>query len=171
MSDVQKSDKTVTAGAVRTEEGAVERPAGDAPPAPVRFDTKVVVVLSDDLAAWQELNVTAFLMSGIATSAPDLVGEPYRDADGVEYLPMLREPVMVMSASGERLARARAKASARADVALALYTRELFETGHDAANRAQVAGVASADLDLVGIAVRGPRNAVDRIVKGARFHA
>jgi hypothetical protein len=110
MSEVQKSDKTVTAGAVRTEEGAVERPAGDAPPAPVRFDTKVVVVLSDDLAAWQELNVTAFLMSGIATSAPDLVGEPYRDADGVEYLPMLREPVMVMSASGERLARARAKA-------------------------------------------------------------
>ncbi len=142
----------------------------DASPAPL-FDTKVVVLLSDDLAPWQELNVTAFVMSGIATSAPDLVGEPYRDADGTTYLPMLRQPVMVMTADAETLARARAKAAARDDVALALYTRELFTTSHDAANRAAVAAVPAADLDLVGIALRGPRNAVDRIAKGARFHA
>jgi hypothetical protein len=142
----------------------------DASPAPL-FDTKVVVLLADDLAPWQELNVTAFVMSGIATSAPDLVGEPYRDADGTTYLPMLRQPVMVMTADAETLARARAKAAARDDVALALYTRELFTTSHDAANRAAVAAVPAADLDLVGIALRGPRNAVDRIAKGARFHA
>lgn len=30
--------------------------------------------------------------------------EPYRDADGVEYIPMPREPVMVMSGTGELLA-------------------------------------------------------------------
>ncbi|KQT74537.1 MULTISPECIES: DUF2000 domain-containing protein [unclassified Microbacterium] len=141
-----------------------------ASPAPL-FDTKVVVVLADDLTAWQELNVTAFLASGIATSAPDLVGEPYRDADGTDYLPMLRQPVMVLTADAGLLGRARAKAAARDDIALAIYTRELFTTSHDAANRAAVAGVAAADLDLVGIAVRGPRNAVDRIVKGAVFHA
>lgn len=137
---------------------------------PTRFETKVVVVLAEGLAAWQELNVTAFLMSGIATSAPDLVGEPYRDADGAEYLPMLREPVLVLSASTDLLRKARTKAASREDVALAVYTRELFSTHHDEANRAAVAAVGSADLDLVGIAVRGPRNAVDRVVKGARFH-
>lgn len=141
-----------------------------ASPAP-QFDTKVVVVLADDLSAWQELNVTAFLASGIATSAPDLVGEPYRDADGTDYLPMLRQPVMVLTADAALLGRARAKAAARDDIALAIYTRELFTTSHDAANRAAVAGVGAADLDLVGIAVRGPRNAVDRVVKGAVFHA
>ncbi|KQR89418.1 DUF2000 domain-containing protein [Microbacterium sp. Leaf179] len=141
-----------------------------ASPAPL-FDTKVVVVLADDLTAWQELNVTAFLASGIATSAPDLVGEPYRDADGTDYLPMLRQPVMVLTADAGLLGRARAKAAARDDIALAIYTRDLFTTSHDVANRAAVAGVAAADLDLVGIAVRGPRNAVDRIVKGAVFHA
>lgn len=141
-----------------------------ASPAP-QFDTKVVVVLADDLSAWQELNVTAFLASGIATSVPDLVGEPYRDADGTDYLPMLRQPVMVLTADAALLGRARAKAAARDDIALAIYTRELFTTSHDAANRAAVAGVGAADLDLVGIAVRGPRNAVDRIVKGAVFHA
>lgn len=142
----------------------------DAPAVP-RFDTKVVVVLRDDLAAWQELNVTAFLMSGIATSAPGLVGEPYRDADGSTYLPMLRQPVMVLSADGALLRSARSKAAARDDVALAVYTRELFSTTHDDANRAAVAAVSADDLDLVGIALRGPKNAVDRLVKGAAFHA
>ncbi|MFF2050945.1 DUF2000 family protein [Leifsonia sp. NPDC058194] len=138
------------------------------PDAP-RFDTKIVVLLSDGLAAWQELNVTAFLVSGVATSAPDLVGEPYRDADGARYLPMLRQPVVVMTADRELLRTARDRAEARG-VDTAVYTRELFATGHDAANRAAVSAVATADLDLVGIAVRGPRNAVDRIAKGARLH-
>ncbi|MCM3500420.1 DUF2000 domain-containing protein [Microbacterium sp. P26] len=135
------------------------------------FDTKVIVMLRDDLAPWQKLNVTAFLMSGIATSAPDLVGEPYLDADGTTYLPMLRQPVIVLSGDAETLTKARAKAAARDDVALAVYTRELFATSHDAANRAAVAAVAASDLDLVGIAMRGPRNAVDRMAKGATAHA
>lgn len=145
-------------------------PSADSPTAPPRFDTKVAVLLNDDLAAWQELNVTAFLMSGIAVSAPGLTGENYRDADGTDYLPMLRQPVLVMTGDRDLLRSARARAVARDDIALAIYTRELFATGHDDANRAAVAAVGSADLDLVGIALRGPRNAVDRLLKGARLH-
>lgn len=140
-----------------------------APDAPVRFDTKVVVVLRDDLLPWQELNVTAFLMSAIATSAPGLVGEPYRDLDGNEYLPMLRQPVVVMTADADILRAARERAGSRG-IPVAVYTRELFTTGHDAANRAAVAAVPAAGLDLVGIGLRGPRNAVDRVVKGAWMH-
>lgn len=135
-----------------------------------RFDTKVVVVLGEGLAAWQELNVTAFLISGIATSSPGLIGAPYIDGDRNQYLPMLREPVLILNAALELLRRARARAVARDDVALAIYTRSLFTTGHDDANRAEVAAVAAEDLELVGIGLRGPRNVVDRIVKGARFH-
>ena len=37
--------------------------------APV-FDTKIAVVLRDDLAVWQKTNVTAFLVSGIAGTEP-----------------------------------------------------------------------------------------------------
>ncbi|MBD3777717.1 DUF2000 family protein [Cellulomonas hominis] len=142
----------------------------NAEPTPVRFDTKVVVVLRDDLLPWQELNVTAFLMSGVATSAPDLTGEPYRDAEGNDYLPMLRQPVLVLSASADTLAAAAARARGR-DVPVAIYTQQLFSTGHDEANRAAVASVPADALDLVGIGLRGPRNVVDRIVKGARMHS
>ena len=134
-----------------------------------RFDTKVVVLLREDLMPWQELNVTAFLMSGITTSAPNLTGEKYVDADGNEYLPMLRQPVLVMTASAELLASARSKALGRG-IPVAVYTEELFSTGHDSANRAQVAAVSAVELNLVGIALRGPKNAVDRVVKGAVMH-
>lgn len=42
----------------------------------MEFDTKIKVILRNDLEAWQELNVTAFLMSGIA-GTQDIIGEPY----------------------------------------------------------------------------------------------
>jgi hypothetical protein len=41
---------------------------------------------------------------------------------------------------------------------------------HDEANRAAVAGVATQDLDLVGIAFRAERKTADKIVDRPRFH-
>ena len=134
-----------------------------------RFDTRIALILEENLLPWQELNVTAFLSSGITAGEAGLTGEPYEDADGTRYLAMLREPVMVLVADGETLARIRERAIGR-ELSTAIYTRELFSTGHDGANRAAVAAVRTADLDLVGVGLRGPRNVVDRIVKGTRKH-
>jgi hypothetical protein len=136
----------------------------------VHFDTKIAVVLRDDLAAWQKANVTAFLVSGIAGTVPGMVGEPYRDASGNEYLPMFVQPVLVYQADAPALRRAYERALAR-DVSIAIYTTDLFETGHDEANRAAVAGVSSDELDLVGIAFRAERRTVEKVVDGLRFHA
>jgi hypothetical protein len=58
----------------------------------------------------------------------------------------------------------------RRGLPLAVFTAELFGTGHDEANRAAVRAVPAAGLDLVGLAVHGPRNAVDKITKGAVMH-
>jgi hypothetical protein len=52
----------------------------------MQFDTKIALVLRDDLAVWQKTNVTAFLVSGIAATVPGIVGEPYADASGNTYL-------------------------------------------------------------------------------------
>ena len=51
-----------------------------------------------------------------------------------------------------------------------VFTRELFETGHDEANRAAVRARTRAELDLVCFALRGERGKVDRIVKGLKLH-
>lgn len=134
----------------------------------MRFDTKIAVLLRDDLEPWQELNVTAFLASGMASN-PELLGEPYRDADGTLYTPLLRQPVLVMSGGKEVLAAAHGRVVARG-LPCAVYTAEMFGTGHDEANRAAVAAVGREALDLVGLAVHGPRNAVDKVLRGAALH-
>ncbi|HZE37498.1 MAG TPA: DUF2000 domain-containing protein [Stackebrandtia sp.] len=135
----------------------------------IRFDTKLAVILRDDLAAWQRLNVTAFLTSGIGSRFGEVIGEPYADADGTRYLPMFRQPVLVFQADGATLTTAHQRA-VRRGVATAVFTHDLFSTGNDRDNRAAVRAVAGDKLDLVGIAVYGPRNAVDRVVKGASMH-
>ena len=133
------------------------------------FDTKLAVVLRDDLAVWQKTNVTAFLVSGVAATQPGVVGEPYRDASGNEYLPIFVQPVLVYEADAAALRRAYERAMSR-EVELAVYTQELFETGHDEANRAAVAAVSEDELDLVGIALRTERKLVDKVVDRLRFH-
>jgi hypothetical protein len=135
----------------------------------MQFDTKIAVVLRDDLAVWQKTNVTAFLVSGIAGTVPGVVGEPYRDGSGNEYLPMFVQPVLVYEADGAALRRAYERAMSRG-IMPAVYTHDLFTTNHDEANRAAVAAVPAEDLDLVGIALRAERKAVDKVVDRLRFH-
>ena len=51
-----------------------------------------------------------------------------------------------------------------------IYTEDLFATGNDDDNRAAVQAVAAADLNLVGVAVYGPRNAIDKVFEGRQAH-
>ncbi|MGI8332232.1 DUF2000 family protein [Actinomadura scrupuli] len=133
----------------------------------MRFDTKIAVAVRDDLAGWQRLNVTAFLVSGLPQRFPELLGEPYEDAAGNRYLPMFRQPVLVFGADSEALDRVHAQALSRG-LATAVYTDELFTTDNDADNRAVV--LAAEKLRFAGLAVYGPRNAVDKTMKGLALH-
>ncbi len=134
------------------------------------FDTKVAIVLLHELAAWQKANAAAFLISGIATAEPHLVGEAYADGSGNRYLPMLRQPIVVYAADGPGIRRAYDRAMARGVEQLSIFTRELFSTPHDEANRAAVAAVPADELDLVGIALRAERKTVDKVLDKLRPH-
>jgi hypothetical protein len=81
----------------------------------VNFDTKVAVVVRDDLPTWQKLNVVAFLATGIAGAAPEALGAPYEDAAGRRYVPLLGQPIMIYAASRPDLLRAPPRAGARAE--------------------------------------------------------
>jgi hypothetical protein len=133
------------------------------------FDTKVALVIREDLQVWQKLNVTAFLTTGVATSIPGLIGEAYRDANDLEYHALLIQPVLIFSASKDELKRAYHRALER-EIKLGVYIEEMFSTGDDTANRAAVRAVASQDLNLVGIAMRAARGTVDKAVKGLKLH-
>ena len=135
----------------------------------MRFDTKIAIVVRDDLATWQKLNVACFLTGGLVGSYKQLAGERYIDASGRLYGPLIRQPILVFAASAEELKRTLQHASERA-LPVTIYTSELFATGNDDDNRAAVARVATEALDLVGLAIHAERKAVDKVTKGLTLH-
>lgn len=133
------------------------------------FDTKIAIVLRQDLAAWQALNVTFFLATGLVAQSPSLTGEPYRDRDGNIFNPLSIQPGIVLEADAPTLAAIHRRAIERG-VRTSAYVEEMFATGHDAANREAFARFAPDDARIVGIALRAEKKIVDRITKGASMH-
>jgi hypothetical protein len=133
------------------------------------FDTKVAILVLEDLAVWQKLNVTAFLATGIAAAAPEAMGEPYVDAAGRQHAALLGQPMLVFAAHPDGLLRAYRQGIERG-LTRAVYVRAMFATGHDAANRAAFAAEPADAPDLVGLALRGPKKDVDKATKGSALH-
>jgi hypothetical protein len=134
------------------------------------FDTKIAIVVREDLAIWQKLNVTAFLTSGVVGAAGGLLGERYEDAAGNVYNALMIQPIIILSADRETIKAIYRRAMERG-ARLSLYIEEMFSTGHDAANRAAVRRYEPSELNVVGLALREEKKLVDKITKGARMHA
>ena len=130
---------------------------------------KIAVAVREDLAVWQKLNVTAFVTSGIGSTFPDLIGEPYVDGSGVEYLPKLGLPCLVYGGDAGGVRRAFDRALSRG-LAISVYTDELFKTGNDVENRAAVEAVSTDELAIAGFAVAGEGKQVDKAFDKLRFH-
>lgn len=133
------------------------------------FDTKIAIVVREDLPAWQKLNVTAFLMSGIVGANPAIIGEPYKDAADNQHLSLSIQPVIVLAADAPTLVQIRRRALER-EVPTAIYIEEMFGTGHDAANRAVFAEHGPDEANVVGLGLRAEKKITDKITKGARMH-
>ena len=135
----------------------------------MEFDTKIAIVIRDDLATWQKLNVTAFLTSGVTGADQSLLGEEYQDGAGNRYSPLLIQPIIVLSADSNKIKTIYRRAMDR-EVPLSIYIEDMFSTGHDAANRETVRVRQPEDLPIVGLALREKRKLVDKITKGAKMH-
>jgi hypothetical protein len=53
---------------------------------------------------------------------------------------------------------------------IAVYIEDMFKTGNDQDNRNTVRAVTAEAMPLVGLAVYGPTNAVDKVFKGLPLH-
>jgi len=133
------------------------------------FDSKVAIVVRNDLATWQRLNVVAFLSTGIASAAPEVMGEPYVDAAGNTYGSLFGQPMMIFEGDLAGLQKAH-RIGLERELAMSPYVFAMFSTGHDAANREVFLAEDPASLNLVGLALRGPKKAVDKALKGLALH-
>ena len=142
---------------------------GRGPPTivPVRFDTKIAILVRDDLETWQKLNVTAFLASGIAAANPELSASRTPTRTARRTCRCSGSPCWCSRRQG-KLTAAHQRALARG-----CRWRSSPPTCSDRARRGQPGrgrAVPRGELDLVGMAVHGPRNAVDKIMKGSALH-
>ena len=133
------------------------------------FDTKIAIIVRDDLAIWQKLNVTAFMMSGIIGANHNIVGEPYVDAEGNHHLPLSEQPVIILTSNANTLRNIRKRALSRG-VETAAYIEEMFSTGHDQANREVFKAHGPDEENIVGVGLRAEKRIVDKITKGAKMH-
>lgn len=134
------------------------------------FDTRVAILIRNDLLTWQKLNVAAFLATGIAGASPEAMGtDVYRDAAGREYARLLAQPMLIFSADAAQLDRAHRVAMER-DMTRAVYVEAMFETLDDDANRAAFLAEDANAPRWVGIGLRGSRKAIEKATKGLRLH-
>lgn len=133
------------------------------------FDTKIAIVLRNDLANWQKMNVVAFLTSGLVGQAPEVLGEDYEDAEGNQFNPLAIQPMIVLESDDKTLLKIHNRALSR-DVKTSAYIEEMFQTGHDQANRAVFKKFGPDNAKIVGLAMRADKKTVDKITKGAKMH-
>ncbi|WP_062382848.1 DUF2000 family protein [Pseudomonas abietaniphila] len=133
------------------------------------FDTKIAFIVRNDLATWQRMNVVAFLATGIASAAPEILGKPYVDAHGHEYGNMSIQPMLVFEAGLEGLQKAHRTGLER-ELTMLPYVNAMFSTGHDEANREVFLQEDPENLQLVGLVLRGPKKSVDKAIKGLSLH-
>lgn len=134
------------------------------------FDTKVAMIVRNDLATWQRLNVVAFLATGMASAAPEAMGEPYVDANGHRYGNMLGQPILIFEADLAALQAAH-RVGLEREIIVLPYVSAMFSTGHDAANREAFLAEDPGNLNLVGLALRGRKKAVEKATKGLSLHS
>ena len=132
------------------------------------FTTKIAIVLEEGLQSWQELNITAFLGSAVASHFPQTMGPAFEDGSNVKYLGIFRQPVMIFSATTSQLKDVY-KASRSRNLEIGIYTRPIFSTQGDE-NLAAIKSVKEEDQDLVGMLIYGAKGLVDRSLSGLKLH-
>ncbi|MFD2935049.1 DUF2000 family protein [Spirosoma flavum] len=134
------------------------------------YDTKIAIVIRDDLPTWQKLNVAAFLASSVAIQFPQTHGQSFVNASGSTYLPFIKQPILIYKAENDlQMKRAFQRAKQR-ELALGIYTSPLFSTKNEEGNHVEIAKSTDEDQDLVGLIVYGENRKVDKALDGLAYH-
>ena len=135
----------------------------------MQFETKIIIAVRDDLKPWQELNITAFLMSGIVAENHNIIGQRHRDSEGNDYSEISGQPIIILHRSSNVLRNMRMRALNR-EVNTAVYIEEMFETDHDEANRLAFSQHGTDEGNTVRVAYIADKKIAYKISKGAKMH-
>jgi hypothetical protein len=135
------------------------------------YDKKIAIVIKNDLAGWQKLNVAAFLASAVAIQFPETHGKAFTNASRSTYLPFIKHPILIYKAdTDDQLKRAFQRAKER-EIRIGIYTTPLFSTKNEEGNHIEIAKYTDEEQDLAGIILYGENKKVDKAIDGLKFHS
>ena len=136
----------------------------------MEFENKIAIVIKNGLLNWQKLNVASFLASSIAIKFPETHGKSFVNASKSEYLPFLKQPIMIYKAESQlEIKRAFSRAKDRG-LHLGIYTTPLFATKNEGENYIEISKYTDETQELVGIVMFGENRKVNKALNGLRFH-
>ena len=134
------------------------------------YDKKIALIIKNDLADWQKLNVAAFLAGSVAIKFEETHGKAFVNASGSVYLPFIKNPILIYKAdSDSQLERAFKRAKER-KLHIGIYTLPLFNTKNEEENLIEIAKCSDDDHQLAGIVIYGENKKVDKAIDGLKFH-
>ena len=137
----------------------------------MHYESKIALVIQNDLLDWQKLNVASFLASSIAIAFPETHGKSFVNASQSSYLPFIKQPILIFEANDKtQMSRAFNRAKQRG-LHIGIYTRSLFATKSEEENHMEINKSGDEDQDLVGIVLFGERRKVDKALQGLKFHS
>lgn len=133
-------------------------------------NNKIALVIKTDLQPWQKLNVAAFLASAVAIQFPETHGQRFINASGSEYLPFIKQPILIYGAETEaEIKRAFNRAKERG-LHVGIYTEPLFATKNEEQNHIEIAKETDETQVLVGLALYGDGKKISKAIDGLKFH-
>jgi len=135
------------------------------------YDKKISIIIKNDLADWQKLNVTAFLAGAVAIKFEETHGKSFINASGSEYLPFIKHPILIYKADTDvQLRRAFSRAKER-ELEIGIYTYPLFDTKNEEGNLIEISKYTDDEQQLAGIVIYGENKKVDKALDGLKFHS
>lgn len=130
-----------------------------APPTAAHSTEKIVIVLASDLPPGTAANTSALLSLSIGARRPDIIGPDVADADGRSHAGISTIPVPILHAAPDTLAELagtdRVQVIGFTTTAAGSHTYPLYTDA--------LAGTAAGDLRYLGLALIGPKKAVNSL--------
>lgn len=124
---------------------------------------KLVVVIDVDAPVGVALNAAALLGVGLGSHVSELVGEDSRDGSDGDHPGICVHPIPVLKADAVRLRELREAAAARDGVAVHDINQVARTSRTYEQYLATMSGTKEEDLEYTGLAIYGPRPAVDSL--------
>jgi len=133
------------------------------------MDTKIVLIVADDIQTWQKLNVVSFLVSGLIGNNPVLMGDDYIDAGKNTFNSLSKQPMIVLKASRSKLKTIHGRTISK-NIKASSFISDMFSTNNDIDNREVFRNYSPETADVVGVGVYCDSKTADKITKGAKLH-